>query len=52
MVSIGGGLQRFVPVDMVVGRGDVTGASSFSNISVLQSILLHCIVCLLGGEGS
>jgi hypothetical protein len=30
------------------GRGDAAGAWSFSNISVLQSILLRCTACLLG----
>jgi hypothetical protein len=32
---------------MVVERGDATGAWSFLNISVLQSIPLRCTVCHL-----
>jgi hypothetical protein len=44
MVSISGGVGRFVPVVIVLERGDAAGAWSFSNISVLQSIPLHYIV--------
>jgi hypothetical protein len=41
-VSIVGGVGRFVPIFMVVERGDATGAWSSSNNSVLQLILrLH-----------
>jgi hypothetical protein len=52
MISIGGGVGRFVPVVMAVERGDATGAWSFSNINVLQSIPLHCTVRHLGENGS
>jgi hypothetical protein len=44
MVNISGVVGRFVPMVMVVGRGDATGTWSFSNIRVLQSILLCCTV--------
>jgi hypothetical protein len=40
-----GAVARLVPMVTVVERGDVIGAWSFSNIRILQSILLHCIVC-------
>jgi hypothetical protein len=44
MVSISGGVGRFVPMVMVVERGMLHVQLFFSNISVLQSIPLHCIV--------
>jgi hypothetical protein len=41
MVSIGGGVDRVVPVVMMVGRGDATSMFGFFP----QSILLCCTVC-------
>jgi hypothetical protein len=49
VVGWGGG---FVPMVMVMERGDGTGAWSFSNMSVLQWILLHCTVCYFGESDS
>jgi hypothetical protein len=45
-----GGVSRFVPMVMVVERGDATGAFSLFQIlnSVLQLISLHCIARQFG----
>jgi hypothetical protein len=47
MASIVGAMGRFVPVVMVVVRGNAIGAWSFSDFTVLQSIL-SCTVHRLG----
>jgi hypothetical protein len=47
-VSISGGVGRFVPMVMVVERGDATDVFSLCQLLVSQSILLHCTVCQLG----
>jgi hypothetical protein len=52
MVSISGGVGRFVLKVLVVQRGDATGVWSFFNISVLQSIPLCCTVHQLGESNS
>jgi hypothetical protein len=44
MISIGGGLERFIPVVMVVERGNVTSAWFLSDVSVSQRPLLRCTV--------
>jgi hypothetical protein len=53
-VGIVGGVGRFVPVVMVVvERGDAKGVFGlFSNISALQSVILHCIMHQLGENDS
>jgi hypothetical protein len=53
MVSFGCGVGRFDPMVMVVEKGDNTQVRVvFSNISVLQSIPLCCIVRQLGENGN
>jgi hypothetical protein len=44
MIIIDGGVGSFVPIVIMMERGDTTGAWSFPNINVLQSIMLCCTV--------
>jgi hypothetical protein len=46
MVSIGGGVGRFVPVGMVVEKEDVTGALGLFQILVPCSQFLYVVLCI------
>jgi hypothetical protein len=52
MVSINDSVGRFVPVVMVVERGDATGTLSSSDINVLYSIPLYCTMHQSGERDS
>jgi hypothetical protein len=45
-VKVCGGVGRFVLLVMVCPRWNATGALSFPNISVLQSVPLH-VLCII-----
>jgi hypothetical protein len=45
-VIIGGGVGRFVPVDMVVERGDATGALGLLQILVSYSQFCYVVPCI------